>query len=153
MQQQALSAIVAWVRVERAMEGFELELKRRVGITSLQLSVLALCAERPQLPLAALRKTLVMHAATLGQSIDDLRLKGLVQVRPDPNDRRARSVSLTEKGSELLHAAPLAGPLRLRLVDQDTYRLDRLAKALEDAVELFGLGPWDPGRRHVEDEG
>ena len=152
MQQQALSAIVAWVRVERAMEGFELELKRRVGITSLQLSVLALCAERPQLPLAALRKTLVMHAATLGQSIDDLRRKGLVQVRPDPNDRRARSVSLTERGSELLHAAPLAGPLRLRLVDQDTYRLDRLAKALDDAVELFGLAPWDPGRRHGEEE-
>jgi DNA-binding MarR family transcriptional regulator len=151
MQQQALSAIVAWVRVERALEGFELELKRRVGITSLQLSVLALCAERPQLPLAALRKSLVMHAATLGQSIDDLRLKGLVQVRPDPNDRRARSVSLTDKGAELLHAAPLAGPLRLRLVDQDTYRLDRLAKALEDAVELFGLGQWDPGRRQGED--
>ena len=151
MQQQALSAIVAWVRVGRALEGFELELKRRVGITSLQLSVLALCAERPQLPLAALRKSLVMHAATLGQSIDDLRLKGLVQVRPDPNDRRARSVSLTDKGAELLHAAPLAGPLRLRLVDQDTYRLDRLAKALEDAVELFGLGQWDPGRRQGED--
>lgn len=153
MQQQALSAIVAWVRLERAMEGFELDLKRRAGITSLQLSVLALCAERQHLPLAALRKTLVMHAATLGQSIDDLRLRGFVQVRPDPNDRRARTVGLTEKGAELLHTAPLAGPLRLRLADADPHRLDRLATALEDAVELFGLGAWDPARKRAEGEG
>lgn len=147
MQLQALSVIVAWVRLERAMDGFELELKRRCGITALQLSVLALCAERPQLPLAALRKTLVMHAATLGQAIDDLRLKGLVQVRSNPDDRRARVVSLTETGSELLHSAPLAGPLRLRLIEADIYRLDRLARSLEDAVDLFGLAQWDPGRK------
>ena len=33
MQQQALSAIVAWVRLDRAFEAFNLELKRRFGLT------------------------------------------------------------------------------------------------------------------------
>ncbi len=147
MQQQALSAIVAWVRLERAMAGFEAELKRKFGITGLQLQVLRICAERPQLPLAALRKALVAHPATLGQSIDELRRMDLVTVKTDPKDRRARLVGLTEKGTALVGATPIAGPVRLREVDHDVARLDGLKAALEDAVELFGVGPWVPGRK------
>lgn len=147
MQQQALSAIVAWVRLERAMDAFHAELKKRHGLTGLQLAVLRICAERPQLPLAAIRKALVMHPATLGQSIDELRRMELVAVRTDPGDRRARVVSLTDKGRALLADAPLAGPMRLREAEHDVARLDRLKLALEDAVELFGLAGWDPARR------
>lgn len=146
MQQQALSAIVAWVRLERAMAAFEAELKKRFGITGLQLQVLRICAERPQLPLAALRKALVAHPATLGQSIDELRRMDLVTVRTDPKDRRARVVGLTEAGAALVEATPLAGPVRLREIDHAVPRLDALKLALEDAIELFGLGEWTPGR-------
>ena len=145
MQQQALAAFVAWVRLERAMDAFHLALKRDHGITGLQLAVLRILAERPRLPLAALRKALVMHAATLGQAIDALRVKGLVTVRTDPRDRRARMVGLTDKGTQLLARAPLAGPVRLREGTPDPAQLDRLAAALEDAVDLFGLGEWAPG--------
>ena len=81
MQQQALSVIVAWVRLEQAFDTLTLELKRRFGLTRLQVSVLQILRERPQLPLAALRKALVMHPATLGQAIDKLRVKELVTVR------------------------------------------------------------------------
>jgi DNA-binding MarR family transcriptional regulator len=147
MQQQALSAIVAWVRLERAMDAFQADLKKRHGITGLQLSVLRICAERPQLPLAALRKALVMHPATLGQSIDELRRMGLVTVRTDPNDKRARLVGLTDNGRALLAEAPLAGPTRLREVDHEVSRLDRLKGALDDAIDLFGLADWDPARK------
>lgn len=146
MQQQALSATVAWVRLERAMAAFEADLKKRFGLTGLQLSVLRISAERPQLPLAALRKALVMHPATLGQSIDELRRMELVTVRTDPKDRRARLVGLTDKGTALLATMPSAGPLRLRESEYDTARLDRLKAALEDAIELFGLSDWDPAR-------
>lgn len=147
MQQQALSTIVSWVRLERAMDAFHLDLKKRFGITGLQLSVLRICAERPQLPLAALRKALVMHPATLGQSIDELRRMELVTVRTDPADKRARLVALTDKGKALLDDAPLAGPTRLREVDHDVARLDRLKLGLDDAIDLFGLGDWDPAKR------
>ena len=146
MQQQALSATVAWVRLERAMAAFEADLKKRFGITGLQLQVLRICAERPQLPLAALRKALVAHPATLGQSIDELRRMDLVTVRPDPKDRRARLVALTEAGTALVAKTPVAGPARLREVDHDVARLDALKAALEDAIELFGIGEWTPGR-------
>ena len=142
MQQQALSAIVAWVRLDRAVELFNAELKQRHGITGLQLAVLRILSERPQLPLAALRKALVMHPATLGQAIDGLRRKGLCQVRRNPADKRARDIAITPEGEAVVAAAPLAGPVRLREVNHDPARLDRLAAALEDAVDLFGLGQW-----------
>jgi DNA-binding MarR family transcriptional regulator len=145
MQQQALSAIVAWVRLERAIEAFNLDLKRRFGLTGLQLAVLRILAERPALPLAALRKALVMHPATLGQAVDELRRKGLCDVKSHPDDRRARLVALTPAGEAVLAAAPLGGPVRLRQVAAEPARLERLAAALEDAVSLFGLGEWAPG--------
>ncbi|WP_297112306.1 MarR family transcriptional regulator [uncultured Devosia sp.] len=142
MQQQALKAMVAWMRLDTAIKGFERDLKRRHGITMLQLAVLHIVSERPHIPLAALRKALLAHAATLGQAIDDLRRKGLCQVRTSPEDRRARHVSLTESGARLVADAPLAGPMRLRDLDGETERLDRLAPALNDALELFGLEDW-----------
>jgi len=77
MQQQALSAIVAWVRLDAAIQNFNQDLRRQFGITGLQLAVLRILGERPALPLAALRKSLVMDPATLSQSIDELRAMGL----------------------------------------------------------------------------
>src|SRR6201996_2565962 len=114
MQQQALSAIVAWVRLDAAMQKFNQMLRKDFGITGLQLAVLRILGERPALPLAALRKALVMHPATLGQSIDELRTMGLASVTRDPRDKRTRLVAITDKGKELLARAPVAGPVRLR---------------------------------------
>ncbi len=144
MQQQALSAIVAWVRLDQALQNLNALLKQQFGITGLQLAVLRILAERRQLPLAALRKALVMHPATLGQAVDALRIKQLCSVGTDPRDRRARVVAITEKGSELIAAAPLAGPVRLREVETEVARLDRLKVAFEDAIELFGISAFAP---------
>ncbi|MEQ1901812.1 MAG: MarR family winged helix-turn-helix transcriptional regulator [Devosia sp.] len=146
MQQQALSAIVAWVRLDQALQGFNQALRKQFGITGLQLSVLHILGERPVLPMVALRKALVMHPATLGQSIDELRAMELVTVSRDSRDRRARNVALTDKGRELMSRVPLAGPIRLRDAETDPARLDALKAALEDAVDLFGLGDHAPGR-------
>ena len=149
MQQQALSAIVAWVRLEQAFENLTIELKQKYGLTRLQLSVLQILRERPQLPLAALRKALVAHPATLGQAIDKLRVKELVTVRRDPDDKRSRIVSLTFRGQELIADAPLTGPVRLRDMHVEPARLERLAIALDEALDLFGIERWAPGRREA----
>ncbi|SFV37736.1 DNA-binding transcriptional regulator, MarR family [Devosia crocina] len=139
MQQQALSTLVAWMRLDSAISAFHLRLKQQHGITGLQLAVLHTLAERPHMALAALRKGLDMHAATLGQSIDELRRLELCIVRTDPRDRRARLVAITQKGLDLVAEVPLAGPNRLRQLETDPARLDRLTEALADALELFAL--------------
>ena len=144
MQYNALSAIVAWVRLDAAIQSFNQMLRREFGITGLQLAVLRILGERPSLPLAALRKSLVMHPATLGQSIDELRTMGLVTVERDGRDKRARNVALTDTGRELMTRAPLAGPVRLRAVEADPARLDALKAAFEDAVDLYGLTDYLP---------
>ena len=144
MQQQALSAIVAWVRLETAIQGFNQQLRKQFGITGLQLAVLRILGERPSLPLAALRKSLVMHPATLGQSIDELRTMGLCTVSRDSRDKRARVVAITEAGKALMERAPMAGPVRLRAMDHDPARLERLKAAFDDAVEMFGLSEHVP---------
>ncbi|MHA6299544.1 MarR family winged helix-turn-helix transcriptional regulator [Devosia sp. CAU 1758] len=142
MQQKSLSAMVAWMRLDQAIKALEADLKRRHAITALQLAVLHIISERPQIPLAALRKALVAHPATLGQAIDDLRRKGHCRVVTDPDDRRARNVAISETGRALVAETPLAGPMRLRHVEGENERLDGLTAAFGDAVNLFGLGDW-----------
>lgn len=144
MQAQALSATVAWLRLERAYAEYGTTLRKAFRITPLQLSILVILSERPALPLAALRKALVMHAATLGQAVDEMRRMELVIVRSNPDDRRARVVALTDKGREVLKNAPKAGPVRLRAETTEPARLDTLTAALTDAIDLFGLAAWLP---------
>lgn len=146
MQQQALSAIVAWVRLDAAIQNFNQSLRKEFGITGLQLGVLRILGERPSIPLAALRKSLVMHPATLGQSIDELRQMELCTVTRSERDKRARLVAITDKGRELMARAPVAGPVRLRAMDHDVAKLDRLKAAFEDAIEMFGLTEHLPGK-------
>jgi MarR family transcriptional regulator, temperature-dependent positive regulator of motility len=139
--QAQLAAIRGWLRLDQAMATFNRHLRQRHGVTGAQLAMLRIVAEQP-VPLADLRLRLAMHPATLGQLIDRLARQGLVDRRPSPSDRRRRLVEPTSAGHGLLAEAPLAGPVRLRHLDADGNRLERLAAAFEDAVELFGLKEW-----------
>jgi DNA-binding MarR family transcriptional regulator len=135
-----VAAIRAWTRLDQAFTAFNQDLQRRHGITGAQLAMLRLVAEwGPQVPLAHLRQRLVIHAATLGQMLDRLAERRLVELSPDPEDRRRRVVELTRGGQQVLQAAPVAGPVRLRHVASDPRRLRRLAAAFTDAIALFGL--------------
>ena len=136
----AVAAVRAWTHLDQAMTAFDRDLRTRHGITGRQLAVLRLVNEWGPAPtLADLRRQLVMHPATLGQLVDRLAAAGLVELAADAHDRRRRTVGLTPAGRHLLTTAPLAGPVRLRHTDADPTRLRRLAAALTDAIELFGL--------------
>ena len=126
------------------MDAFNRELATRHGVTGAQLAMLRIVAERP-LTLAELRARLVMHPATIGQLIDRMERQGLVERVVSAEDRRRRLVRTTAKGRRLLATAPLAGPVRLRQgPPAPPERVERLAAALDDAVDLFGLKEWSP---------
>jgi DNA-binding MarR family transcriptional regulator len=143
VQPVQLEAIRAWVRLDQAFAGFNRHLRDRHGVTGPQLAMLRIAAEQP-LTLAELRARLIMHPATLGQLIERMERQGLVTTQPSERDRRRRLVEPTDRGRRLLAEAPLAGPVRLRQAGADPERLRRLATALKDAVELFGLEEWAP---------
>jgi DNA-binding MarR family transcriptional regulator len=137
---EAVAAIQAWIRLDQAIAAFNRELDRHHGVTGVQLAILRLLTEwGPEIRLADLRSRLVMHPATLGQLLDRLAMRGLVDLTADPADRRRRVVRLTDQGIRVVKEAPLAGPVRLRQVPEDPRRLRRLSRALSDAVILFGL--------------
>ena len=138
----ALRAIRAWVRLDQALRAYSRELERARGVTGGQLAMLRIVAEMEPVTLAQLRERLVLHPATLGQFLDRLASKRLVALERDQRDRRRRVVSVTEEGRELLEDAPLAGPVRLRSARVRRERLDRLAEAFEDAIDLFGVRRW-----------
>jgi DNA-binding MarR family transcriptional regulator len=142
-----LRAARAWARLDGAFAAFNAHLRAEHGLTGAQLAMLRIVAGTGPagsgaVTLAGLRERLVMHPATLGQLVDRLAAKGLVSLGRDPADARRRLVTVTPAGAELLERAPLAGPVRLRSVPVDPDRAERLADALDDAIDLFGLRAW-----------
>lgn len=122
------------------MARFNTDLRRRYGISGVQLALLRLLDEwGPEVRLLDLRDRMAMHPATVGQHLERLSRKRLTQLCPDKSDRRRRIVTLTPEGRALVNQAPLAGPVRLRHHVADVTQLRRFADVLCDAIYLFGL--------------
>lgn len=139
-QHAGIRAARAWTRLSDALEVFNKHLRAEFGVTGGQLAILRIIGE-DETTLLGLRQRLVMHPATLGQMVDRLAKLHLVAVDAAPEDRRSRRLRLTDQGRTVVHDAPVAGPVRLRATAESA-RADRLADALDDAIDLFGLSPW-----------
>ena len=75
-------------------------------------------------------------AQSMGELVDDLETKGYVERRPDPTDRRAKRIYLTERGRDNVrvakHATAEVEDHLLRILGQQRYQL--LRSALEDII-------------------
>lgn len=68
------------------------------GLTPTQFAALAKLHEVGPISQNDLGRRIAMDAATMKGVIDRLRARALVSTRPDPDDRRRRTISLTEAG-------------------------------------------------------
>ncbi|MET3662850.1 MarR family winged helix-turn-helix transcriptional regulator [Aquamicrobium ahrensii] len=81
------------------------ETLRPLGLKSGQFSLL-MSLNRPHPPtLGSVADLLAMDRTTLTANLKPLERDGLIEVRPDERDRRARRLVLTEKGRALLFRA------------------------------------------------
>ncbi len=75
-------------------------------------------------------------AQSMGELVDDLEAKGYVERRPDPADRRAKRIHLTERGRDnariAKHATAEVEDHLLRVLGQRRYQL--LRSSLEDII-------------------
>lgn len=71
-------------------------------LTSVQFAALDCVAQHPGIDQASLAATIGFDRATIGGVIDRLERKGLVQRVVSAQDRRARQLSLTPEGEQLL---------------------------------------------------
>ncbi len=83
-------------QVRSQAAGFEL--------TSVQFAALDAIAQQPEIDQARLASTISFDRATIGGVIDRLEHKGLVQRVVSAQDRRARRLTLTAEGAQLLVA-------------------------------------------------
>lgn len=73
-----------------------------VDLTPVQFSALCAVQTHPGIDQASIAGLIAYDRATLGKVIDRLEAKELVSRKVSPHDRRARVVTLTTKGEELL---------------------------------------------------
>lgn len=108
---------------------------RPLNLTNGQFSLM-MSLNRPEPPgMASVAVLLAMDRTTLTAALKPLERRGLVQIWPDPKDRRGRLIALTSKGRKLLASAvPIwestHAEVEERLPDGDTDRLRRDLAAL-----------------------
>jgi DNA-binding MarR family transcriptional regulator len=81
--------------------GVTAEILEHHDLTPMLFGVIAAIAEEPGSGQRQLANRMGIDAATLGQMIEFLELKGLVDRRIDPKDRRARQLFVTREGASL----------------------------------------------------
>jgi MarR family transcriptional regulator, transcriptional regulator for hemolysin len=93
--------------VARLLRTYADQRARRLGITRAQWAVMARLEYHEGLKQSELAEMLDLQPITLTRLVDRLCQNGMVERRPDPNDRRAKR----------LHLTPLARPLMDRLAE------------------------------------
>jgi DNA-binding MarR family transcriptional regulator len=92
-------------RAARALARQFDEALRPLGLTNGQFSLL-MSLNRPEAPtMASVAALLAMDRTTLTAALKPLERRGLVKVKTDANDRRARRMELTAKGGKVLASA------------------------------------------------
>ena len=92
-------------RAARALARRFDEALRPAGLTNGQFSLL-MSLNRPQPPgMASVANLLAMDRTTLTAALKPLERRGLVEITPDPTDRRGRLLKLTPEGTEVLAIA------------------------------------------------
>ncbi len=126
-----------------------------LGLTRAQSSVLAYLARQQGINQAALAQILELEPITLARLLDRLQAAELIERRPDPKDRRAHLLYLTEAAYPLLDrifvlAAEVREEALAGIVEPDRARLlDMLIEMKANLIEQADLNdpavaPADP---------
>jgi DNA-binding MarR family transcriptional regulator len=108
-------------------------------LTSVQFAALDCVAQRPGIDQASLAATIGFDRATIGGVIDRLERKGLVQRVVSAQDRRARLLTLTQEGEQLLAVcSPVVKALQADILALLTHGERKVFLAL--AHKALGLG-------------
>lgn len=92
-------------RMQQIAVAIFLQETESVGLTPVQYAAMQTVANTPGVGQSTLAASIGFDTSTVGDVIDRLEVRGLVQRSASPNDRRVRLLTLTAAGSALLHAA------------------------------------------------
>jgi DNA-binding MarR family transcriptional regulator len=126
----------AFSAVARQLRHTSREVLAPWDITPSHLRALRVVDRRPQ-RMSELSDQLRIAARSATEVVDALESRGLVRRRPDPGDRRATLVELTDEGASVLAAVRAARGMEAertfdRLSDTDRAHLERILRKLRD---------------------
>lgn len=125
-------------------------IERQSGVTGAQLWALQELSEQPGLRVGELANLMALHQSTASNMIDRLETQGVVRKERTAADQRVVRLFLTDKGCDLLAAAPspargvLPEALRMLAVEDLTQLqgdLDVLLRQIKAMDEGFGMQP------------
>ena len=107
------------------------------GLTIGQMGILANLRRKRGIGIAGLAERLGSDASTLSRLLKPLANAGLISIEPDPDDRRAKLLQLTELGAEKKRAATVGWQAaQARIGDQlGSSRLSALRFILDDSLQ------------------
>ncbi|HNZ91329.1 MAG: MarR family transcriptional regulator [Burkholderiaceae bacterium] len=116
------------------------------NLTTVQFASLVGIHEHPGLDATRLSALIKFDKATLTGEIDRLEAKALIERRPHPSDRRARTLHLTREGEKVLREASVAARETREAVLEPLPRAERkqLLTLLNKLIELHA------DREHIE---
>jgi DNA-binding MarR family transcriptional regulator len=105
------------------------------GLTATQFTLLGLIEAHDRIAIGALAAEMVTDPTTLTRNLKPLERLGHVAVRPDPHDRRRRTIALTARGRAALRdGVPLWRAAQARVHDAIGAERSRALKAALDAA-------------------
>lgn len=121
---------------------------KRLGIdfTSPQFAALSMIKDNPNIDQATLAGLIAFDRATIGGVVDRLVCKGFVKRLTNPKDRRARILTLTPEGEEMLaKLLPIVQEsqeaILPSLTKQEKKEFLRLAAKIADAGNVLSRAP------------
>jgi homoprotocatechuate degradation regulator HpaR len=126
---------------EAVMQRFRPHL-HELGFTDQQGRIIRTLAEADWLDMLELSRRCCIHPASLSRIIPRLDEKGIVRRRPDPEDARRVTVSLTRKGRSAFDLLSFEGEIIYAdlAAELGAARLQELHRCLDALIEILG-GP------------
>ncbi|MCW5655434.1 MarR family transcriptional regulator [Hydrogenophaga sp.] len=92
-------------RLHQISVGIFLQELGELGITPVQYAALQTVANHPGIDQRTLARAIALDTSTTGGVVDRLESRGCLERRTSPEDRRARQLTLTDAGMQLLDEA------------------------------------------------
>lgn len=115
------------------------QVERRAGIGGAQVWALSLIAERPEIGVGELARSMDIHQTTASNLVKALMLAGLIETHRNAPDRRTVQLRVLPAGLEVLNKAPgpFSGVLPAALTRLDGATLARLDQDLGALIALL----------------
>ena len=97
-----LSTLVVFTRAEHTIHRKELKTIKESGLTPAQFGVLEALYNKGDLKICELIEKILTTSGNITVVIKNLEKDGLIQRKPDYNDKRASIISLTDKGKDVI---------------------------------------------------